>query len=104
MVLWLLVLGVGVLGVGVLGSVLAINLQLRLMHAAGEAQMLGAALNHSALNVANGLGAWLGAVVTEAGQGYCAPSLVGAVLAVLGLAVFVAGLGFARSRIRRAGT
>ena len=43
-----------VFAVGVLGSVLAINLQLRLMHAAGDAQMLGAALNHSALNIANG--------------------------------------------------
>ncbi len=89
-------LGVMVLGVGVLGSVLAINLQLHLMHVAGDAQMLGAALNHSALNVANGLGAWLGAVVIEAGHGYRAPSLVGAGLAALGLVVF--GLGLARDR------
>jgi DHA1 family inner membrane transport protein len=88
-----------VLLVGVLGSVLAINLQLRLMHVAGDAQMLGAALNHSALNIANGLGAWLGAVVIEAGQGYRAPSLVGAGLAVAGLVVFATGL-----RTQRAGT
>ena len=85
-------LGILVLLVGVLGSVLAITLQLRLMHAAGDAQMLGAALNHSALNVANGLGAWLGSVVIAAGHGYRAPSLVGAALAVAGLAVFAAGL------------
>jgi DHA1 family inner membrane transport protein len=85
--LWLVVLVIGVLG-----SVLAINLQLRLMSAAGDAQMLGAALNHSSLNVANGLGAWLGSVVIAAGHGYRAPSLVGAGLAVLGLLVFVAGL------------
>ena len=39
--------------------------------------MLGAALNHSALNIANGLGAWLGAVVIAAGHGYRASSLVG---------------------------
>jgi len=103
--LWMMVLGVGILG-----SVLAINLQLRLMHAAGDAQMLGAALNHSALNVANGLGAWLGAVVIEAGHGYRAPSLVGAGLAVLGLVVFIAGLaagraqGRAQGRVRRAET
>ena len=77
--------------VGVLGSVLAINLQLRLMHAAGDAQMLGAALNHSALNTANGLGAWLGAVVIADGLGYRAPSLLGAGLALAGLLVF--GLG-----------
>jgi len=90
--LWFLVLLVGVLG-----SVLAINLQLRLMHVAGDAQMLGAALNHSALNVANGLGAWLGAVVIEAGRGYRAPSLVGAGLAVAGLAVFLIGLRVQRT-------
>jgi DHA1 family inner membrane transport protein len=85
--LWLLVLLVGVLG-----SVLAINFQLRLMHVAGDAQMLGAALNHSALNIANGLGAWLGSLVIAAGHGYRAPSLVGAGLAVLGLLVFVVAL------------
>ncbi|MCW2754744.1 MAG: transporter [Marmoricola sp.] len=86
--LWFLVLGVGVLG-----SVVAINLQLRLMHTAGDAQMLGAALNHSSLNVANGLGAWLGSIVIAAGHGYRAPSLVGAGLAALGLVVFATGLG-----------
>ena len=43
-----------------LGSVLVVNLQLRLMDVAGEAQTLGAAMNHASLNVANALGAWLG--------------------------------------------
>jgi len=81
-----------VFAVGVLGSLLAINLQIRLMHAAGEAQMLGAALNHSALNTANGLGAWLGAVVITAGHGYRAPSPVGAALALGGLVVFGIGM------------
>ena len=90
-----------VLGIGLLGSVVAINLQLRLMHAAGDAQMLGAALNHSALNVANGLGAWLGSVVIAAGHGYRAPSLVGAGLAVLGLVVFSIGLARRGSEMSR---
>jgi DHA1 family inner membrane transport protein len=85
--LWVLVLLTGLLG-----SVIAVSLQLRLMHVAGDAQMLGSALNHSALNIANGLGAWLGSVVIEAGYGYRAPSLVGAGLAVAGLAVFLAAL------------
>lgn len=78
--------------VGMLGSVLAVNLQLRLMHVAGDAEMLGAALNHSALNVANGLGAWLGSVVIAAGLGYRVPSVVGAGLAAAGLVIFCAGL------------
>ncbi len=86
--------------VGVLGSVLAIALQIRLMSAAGEAEMLGAALNHSALNIANGLGAAVGSVVISAGWGYRAPSLVGAALAVGGLLIFVAGLAVQR-RVRR---
>ena len=58
---------------------------MRLMETAGEAQMLGAALNHSALNLANALGAWLGGLVIAAGLGYRAPSVVGAGLAAAGL-------------------
>ena len=85
-----------VMVVGALGSVLAINLQIRLMHAAGDAQMLGAALNHSALNIANGLGAWLGSIVIAAGYGFRAPSLVGAALAVFGLLIFAVGLAASR--------
>jgi DHA1 family inner membrane transport protein len=69
----------------VAASCLAICLQLRLMETAGEAQMLGAALNHSALNLANALGAWLGGLVITAGFGYRAPSVVGTGLAAAGL-------------------
>lgn len=72
-----------------LGSVLVVNLQLRLMDVAGEAQTLGAALNHASLNVANALGAWLGGLVIAAGYGYRAPALVGVGLSVAGLAVLV---------------
>jgi DHA1 family inner membrane transport protein len=71
-------------------SVLAVCLQLRLMEVAGDAQMLGAALNHSALNLANALGAWLGGLVIAAGYGYRAPSAVGAGLAALGLVFLLA--------------
>jgi len=66
-------------------SVLAVCLQMRLMETAGDAQMLGAALNHSSLNLANALGAWVGGLVIAAGYGYRAPSAVGAGLAVAGL-------------------
>ena len=47
----------------VFGSVLVVNLQLRLMDVAGDAQTIGAALNHASLNIANAAGAWLGGVV-----------------------------------------
>jgi MFS transporter, DHA1 family, inner membrane transport protein len=86
---WAPALVVGVLLVSVSGSTLAILLQLRLMETAGEAQMLGAALNHSALNLANALGAWVGGLVLAAGLGYRAPSAVGAGLAAAGLVPLV---------------
>jgi DHA1 family inner membrane transport protein len=82
---WAPGLVVGVLLVSISGSTLAILLQLRLMETAGEAQMLGAALNHAALNLANALGAWLGGLVIAAGLGFRAPSAFGAGLAVAGL-------------------
>ena len=76
--------------VAVLGSVLVVNLQMRLMHVAGKAQILGAAMNHASLNVANALGAWLGGLVIAAGWGYTAPSWVGAALSLGGLLILVA--------------
>jgi DHA1 family inner membrane transport protein len=72
-----------------LGSVLVINLQLRLMDVAGEAQTLGAAMNHASLNVANALGAWLGGLVIAAGYGYRSPALVGAALSVGGIGILL---------------
>jgi DHA1 family inner membrane transport protein len=87
-------------GVTTLGSVLVVNLQLRLMHVAGEAQTLGAALNHASLNIANALGAWVGGVVVTASGGYRAPALAGAALSLGGLLVL--GLSLALVRRRRA--
>lgn len=75
--------------VAVASSVLVVNLQLRLMSVAGEAQTLGAAMNHSSLNIGNALGAWLGGLVIAAGWGYRAPALVGVGLALAGFAVLV---------------
>ncbi len=49
------------------------DLQLRLMDVAGDAQTLGAAMNHASLNIANALGAWLGGLVIAAGYGYRSP-------------------------------
>lgn len=72
-----------------LGSVLVVNLQLRLMDVAGDAQTLGAALNHSSLNIANALGAWLGGLVIAAGWGLRAPALVGLVLSLAGVAILL---------------
>ncbi|MDN5754715.1 MAG: hypothetical protein L0H32_03010, partial [Micrococcaceae bacterium] len=67
------------------GSILVPSLQALLMDSAPKAQSLAASLNHSALNVANALGAALGAVVIKLGFGYQAPAFLGAGLALLGL-------------------
>ncbi|WP_040767518.1 MFS transporter [Tsukamurella sp. 1534] len=82
--------------IGLTASALVPALQTRLMDVAGEAQTLAATLNHSALNIANALGAFLGGAVIAAGAGYTAPALVGSGLAVAGLAVFGAGVFVAR--------
>jgi len=78
-----------VFAVTTVSSVLVVGLQLRLMEVAGDAQTIGAAMNHASLNIANALGAWLGGVVVAAGFGYTAPSWVGAGLSVAGLAVLL---------------
>ncbi len=72
------------LGTFSLGTVVAIGpaLQIRLMDVAGEAQTLAAALNHSAFNAANALGAWLGGVGIAAGFGWTS---TGGVVVLLGL-------------------
>ena len=75
--------------IGASGSLCLPALQTRLIDVAGEAQSLAAAGQHSALNVANAIGAFLGGLVITAGFGYTAPALVGAGLAVAGIGVLV---------------
>jgi len=83
---------------GFLPSILVPMLQTRLMDVAHEGQALAAALNHSTLNIANALGAWLGSVVLAAGFGYEWPSRVGALLAVLGVVIAVISIVVQRRR------
>jgi DHA1 family inner membrane transport protein len=71
-------------------------LQTRLMDVAAEAQTLAAASNHSAFNIANALGAWLGGLVIAWGYGFAATGYVGAVLSFLGMFVFAASLRLER--------
>jgi len=87
-----------------LGTVVALGpaLQIRLMDTAGDAQTLAAALNHSAFNVANALGAWLGGTAIAAGLGWTSTGPVGVLLAFGGLAVFAASM-WMRRRTRARG-
>ena len=75
--------------IGLLGSTLVPNLQTRLMDVAGEAQTLAAALNHSALNMANAAGAAVGGAVIAAGYGYSTPALAGAAMAACGALLWI---------------
>jgi len=76
------------------GTLVAIApaLQIRLMDVAGHAQTLAAALNHSAFNLANALGAWLGGAAIAAGLGWTSTGWVGTLLAFGGMAIFAASL------------
>lgn len=83
------------------GTLVAIGpaLQIRLMDVAGDAQTLAAALNHSAFNMANALGAWLGGLAISAGLGWTSTGWVGALLACAGLAVFAWSLASERRKL-----
>jgi MFS transporter, DHA1 family, inner membrane transport protein len=70
------------------GFAAAPAIQTRLMDVAREGQTMAAASMHSAFNIANALGAWLGGRVIAEGYGYSATGYVGAALSVLGLCVF----------------
>ena len=85
-------------GIGAAGSAVAPALQTRLMDVAHGAQTLAAALNHSALNIGNATGAWVGGVVIAAGYGYTAPAAAGAVLAAAGLVVLTVSVLLQRAR------
>ncbi|REK87083.1 MFS transporter [Streptomyces inhibens] len=84
---------VTVVVIGAVGFLTTTPLQMLVMNKAQQAPTLAAASNQSAFNLANAGGAWVGGLALAAGWGWTSPTLVGAVLAALGLAVaVVAGL------------
>ncbi|GGP68957.1 MFS transporter [Saccharothrix coeruleofusca] len=72
---------------GLTSQVLASALQVRLMDASPDAPSLASSSNHSALNIANGAGAWLGGLAIAADWGYTATAWVGVALSLAGLAL-----------------
>ncbi len=83
-----------VVNVFLIGTAFAVvpGVQTRLMDVAGDAQTLAAALNHSAFNIANALGAWAGGITIAAGFGWRSTSWVGVCFALGGFAVFCASI------------
>ncbi|NVM95235.1 MFS transporter [Arthrobacter wenxiniae] len=93
---WLALVMIFVIGAS--GSMLVPSLQTRLLDVSPGAPTLASSLNHSALNMANALGAFAGGLVISWGWGFTAPALVGAVLAVMGL-----GIALVSGRLDRRG-
>lgn len=94
-------LGVGVFLVGASSAALSPTIQARLMDVARDSQSIAAALNHSALNIGNSLGAIVGGAVIAAGLGYVAPVWVGLLFTIAGSALAVATFALDRARRRR---
>lgn len=85
---------------GFVAQILASALQVRLMDASPDAPSLASSSNHSALNVANGAGAWLGGLAIAAGWGYLSTAWVGVVLSLAGLAIAALSVVVGRRRSR----
>jgi len=83
--------------IGFAGLAIGPALQTRLMDVAADAQTLAAALNHSAFNMANALGAWLGGLSIAAGLGWTSTGPIGAALSAAGLVIYAFARRAARS-------
>ncbi|MCW3493830.1 MFS transporter [Microbacterium sp. SSM24] len=95
---WIWAVGLFAFATGFVSSALSPAIQSRLLEVAGDNQSIAAALNHSALNIGNSVGAFLGGVVIAAGWGYVAPAWVGVLLALGGLALAAFSLALERRR------
>lgn len=98
---WPVGLLIGVFLVAGTAAALSPAIQTRLMDVAGESQTLAAAANHSALNLGNSLGAILGGAVIAAGFGYLAPTWVGLLLCIPGVALALWGALLGRAQHTR---
>jgi DHA1 family inner membrane transport protein len=88
--------------VGLASAAVAPTIQTRLMDVARDSQSIAAALNHSALNIANSLGAYLGGLTIAAGLGYISPVWVGVVLSIAGITVALFSFGLdSRSQLAK---
>ncbi|WP_395243677.1 MFS transporter [Agromyces sp. MMS24-K17] len=92
---------VGVFVVGGASAALSPTIQARLMDVARDSQSIAAALNHSALNIGNATGAFLGGLAIAAGYGYVAPVWIGLALTGAGIVLALWSFALDRARARR---
>ncbi|MFW6641024.1 MFS transporter [Nocardiopsis algeriensis] len=76
-----------VVALGAIGFGVTTPLQLLVMNKAGSAPTMASAANHSAFNLANAGGAWVGGLGISAGLGLTSPAALGAALTLVGLAI-----------------
>ncbi|MDX3852750.1 MFS transporter [Streptomyces sp. AK02-01A] len=89
-IVWLALIMVVLLGA--VGFLMTAPLQMMVIRSASDAPTLSAASNHSAFNLANAGGVWLGGAAIASGWGWMSCAVIGAGLAVVGLVVaLVAG-------------
>jgi DHA1 family arabinose polymer transporter-like MFS transporter len=69
-----------------LSMAIAAPIQILMIRTAKGAEMLGAAVTQAAFNIGNALGAFFGGLPIAAGLGFTYPALVGAIMAVAGVA------------------
>ena len=96
---WIFALAVLLFALNFFGSILAPSIQTRLMDVAQDNQSIAAALNHSALNIGNSLGAFFGGAVIAAGWGFLAPAWVGVAMALIGLLLTAVGFTLIQRRV-----
>lgn len=84
---WTIPLIISLFVFALVAQIVVPTIQLRLFDVAREHQVIAGALNHSALNIGNALGAAVGGAVIAAGWGYVAPVWTGAVLAFAGMVI-----------------
>jgi DHA1 family inner membrane transport protein len=89
-------LAVFIFATGLISAAVSPAIQTRLMDVAEDNQSIAAALNHSALNMGNSLGAFLGGAVIAIGWGFVAPAWVGVALALSGLVLAIVSLSVAK--------
>lgn len=98
---WIVTAIVFVFAVAFASSAVSPTVQTRLMDVAGDNQSIAAALNHSAFNTGNAVGAALGGAVIAAGLGFTAPVWVGLLLALGGLVIGVVSVTVERRAAAR---
>ncbi|MGV9769379.1 MFS transporter [Microbacterium sp. NPDC003461] len=97
---WSIALVAALFVFGLIAQLINPAIQLRLFDVAHEHQALAGALNHSALNIGNSVGAAVGGAVIAGGFGYVAPAWAGAVLAFAGVLIALAAFAVDRRSVR----